>query len=114
MTITTKIIAEIHRLNMEKEMNDAEISEELGIKYGTVRYYRLKAGLPSRRHKYRNRLYKRYSVYDARTSDFITEGTAVECAVMLGILVGSFYSLVTKTRQGKPVNYEIYAIDRDD
>lgn len=112
MTITTKILSEIRRLNMEEKLNDAEISQELGIPYGTVRYYRLKECLPSRKHKYRDSLYKRYCVYDAHTSAFIIEGTAAECADMLGMQVGSFYSLVTKTRRGKSENYEIHILGK--
>lgn len=111
MTITTKILSELRRLNQDEKMNDAEISEELGIPYGTVRYYRIKEGLPSRKHKYRNGLYKRYIVYNLRTSEFIVEGNAKECASLLGMQTGSFYSLVTKTRQGKSSKYEIYTVE---
>lgn len=108
MIITTKMLTEIRRLN-EAEMNDAEISEALGLKYDTVRYHRIKEGLPSRRQKYRNRFLKRYCVYDARTTEFLLEGTAAECAARLGLTVGYIYIIVTKTKQGKTGLYEIHA-----
>ena len=97
--ITTKQLAEIRRLNA-LSLPDRDIAETIGLKYHTVRYHRIKEGLPA--HPILNRHispYKHYCVYDAKTSEFIIEGTATECADRLDILVNTFRSYATNSKK---------------
>lgn len=50
-----------------------------------------------------------YSVYDGKTTlPVIIDGTAAECAAVMGIAVASFYSELTRVRKHESKRWEIY------
>lgn len=58
---------------------------------------------------------KEYAVYDTdETCVFV--GTSKECAEFMGVTIASFYSNVTRTKQGKLkgiYGYRVYEIEED-
>lgn len=65
--------------------------------------------------KRRPQFYKYYSVYDRKTdAPVFIHGTAAECAAAMGVARGSFYSYMTRNRQGKKCRYDIYIDEEDD
>lgn len=55
---------------------------------------------------------KLYTVYDRRTSEYICEGSAIECAKRLGCAnVNGFYCIVTRARKGDYKKYEIHEVE---
>ena len=104
--MTTKMLAEIERMN-KAGMNDAWISEELGMDKCTVGYWRKKLGLTV----VGNIRSKRYTVYDGKTTQFIIEGTSRECAAKLGIEIQSFRRNKMRFNRGQYKKYEIYEVE---
>jgi hypothetical protein len=52
---------------------------------------------------------KRYSVYNRRTGQPIyIYGTAPQCAAAMGVTLGSFFSLMSKSRRRPSVKYEFF------
>lgn len=107
------LLAEIRRLN-KAGYKDAAIAQKLGLKYSTVRYNRRKMRLPLNVGSFSDQRTRRYCVYDAKTTQFIIEGTAKECAAELGIKVETFYKLFTIFRQGVTRRWEIYYAEAPD
>lgn len=109
MAVTQEQIDEIVRLNKEKH-NDADIAERLELPYITVRYWRRKIGLKPVR-KFRETMRKKYEVYDAKTALLVVAGTVDECAQVMGITVGHFYTARAKFERGVYKKYEIYEVE---
>lgn len=105
--MTTKLLAEIERMN-KAGMNDSWIADQLGIDQTCASYWRNKLGLPV---VGKNRGAKIYTVYDGKTSQFICEGRADECAKWLGIKVKYFYYIAWMFEKGKYKKYEIYEVE---
>lgn len=52
---------------------------------------------------------KRYSVYNRKTGQPIyIYGTAPQCAAAMGVTLGSFFSLMSKSRRRPSVKYEFF------
>ena len=49
-----------------------------------------------------------YAVYLKKTDELICSGTSEECAAAMGRSVASFYSMVSRVRNGKNQKYEVY------
>lgn len=84
-----------------------EIAAAMGWAYGktysSVRRLGLLANYEGRE--------KLYTVYDKRTSEYICEGTAIECAKWLGYAsVNCFYCIVCRAKKGEHKKYEIYEV----
>ncbi len=63
----------------------------------------------------RTREFCRYSVYESKTDNpIIIDGTAVQCAKVLGMTQNSFYSFVSKCRKGKVRKKAVYCMHVDD
>ncbi len=59
------------------------------------------------RGRYQNPI-SRYTVYDNRTDALvIVDGTSRQAAAAMGLTLGSFYSAVTRARQGKRRRWHI-------
>ena len=57
---------------------------------------------------------KRYSVYNRKTGQPIyIYGTAPQCAAAMGVTLGTFFSLMSKSKRRPSVKYEFY-IDSDE
>lgn len=48
-----------------------------------------------------------YTVYDNQTDEILAFGKYDECAKMLGVKAGSFYSLVSRAKAGLSKKYSI-------
>lgn len=107
--MTTKLLARIEGLARDGWC-DSEIGRRLGIDTKIVRLWRMKAGIPIGK-KGKRITTKRYSFYNRRTSEFLVEGTAKECAVFLGLKESSIHSLIYHTRKGRLQKYEIYEVE---
>ena len=60
----------------------------------------------------RGKAQKYYTVYRRKTDEIVTCGTAAECTKALGYAnKGSFLSIVSKSRKGKPGKYEFIVDD---
>ena len=58
-----------------------------------------------------DRGFLRYTVYDNRTDELvILDGTAEQCARAMGLTAGSFYSAVTRARNGKVKRWHIETV----
>lgn len=104
--MTSRQIAEVRRMN-RAGMNDSAIADVLGLPQNTVWYCRTRMGLPVVLEK-RNTM--RYTVYDGKTSEYLFEGTARECAERMGIERQSFNRAHSLFLRGRYRKYEIYAV----
>lgn len=107
--MTTKMLAQIETLAREGWC-DSEIGRRLGISNEVVGPWRMKAGIPIGK-KGKRIPTKRYSFYNRRTSEFLVEGTAKECAAFLGLKESSIHSLIYHTRKGRLQKHEIYEVE---
>lgn len=107
--MTTKLLAQIEELAREGWC-DAEIGRIVGIDQKTVWRWRVKAGLTPGK-KGRQYPAKKYIFYNRRTSEFLVEGTAKECAAFLGLKESSIYSQIYHTRKGRLKKYEIFVVE---
>lgn len=106
--MTTKTFEKIKELNA-KGLCDADIARELGIPYQHVRYWRMKVSADNGSVRLRPWA-KRYMVYDGKTTQFFTEGTAAECAARMGIKRTSFHRIKVEFDRGNYHKYEIYEV----
>ena len=104
--MTTRQFMELRRMN-QAGLNDHIIAETLGIPQTTVWYNRNKLGLPVVKRK----RHKRYTVYNGKTSEYLIEGTAKECADWLGLTREGFNSAFGLFRKGQYKKYEIYLVE---
>lgn len=104
--MTTKQVSELRRMN-KAGLNDHIIAETLGLPQNTVWYNRSNLGLPVN-HK---RRYRRYEVYDGKTTEYLFEGTARECAEWMGLTKKGFNSAFALFGKGKYRKYEIYEVE---
>lgn len=108
--MTTKQLMAIRGLHGEG-LTNRQISEAVGLPYWQVGYYlRLEGRKPN---PYRYPPKKEYTVYDARTDALLATGSARECASMLGLTLGSFYSVVSRGEHGLRGKYEFQKTDID-
>lgn len=79
-----------------------------GVRGAPVMFDHTKCGGKNRGIRKVDRGFHRYTVYDNRTDDLvILDGTAEECARLMKITVPSFYSAVTRARNGKVKRWHI-------
>ena len=73
---------------------------------------------PGAKRKYERKKYPTYTVYDRRTDmPVIIGGTARECAAAMGISLGSFYTIYTKSKNGSAqatLKWEIFRDEPDE
>lgn len=109
--MTTKTLAEIERL-ARSGWCDAEIARRTGQTHKVAREWRIKLGLPiGKKGKKAAKTARRYTFYDRRTTRYLCEGTARECAEALGLKVNSVESIICRTRNGIRTKYEIYEVE---
>lgn len=107
--MTTKVLAELKRLNEEENLCDAEIARRLGIRSSVVWKWRNELGLPLG--KSGKQCKKHYAFYDRKTTQFLCEGTLEECANILGLAMSGMHSILTRVRKGENKKYEIHEVE---
>lgn len=107
--VTTKQVSQLRRMN-QAGLNDYIISERLGVPVRTVCYNRNKLGLTVNQ----KRRYRRYEVYDGKTTEYLFEGTARECAERMGITKTGFNRAFQEFFKGNYKKYEIYEVENVD
>lgn len=105
--MTAEILSKIEEMN-RKGLNDSIIAEALYCSITTVFRGRTMLGLPR---VGSNRTTKRYTIYDGKTTQYIMEGTAKECAEYMGVKVHNFHALKSKFRRGLYKKYEIHEVE---
>lgn len=109
--MTTKILQGIKELCQVGGMTDAQMGSTLGITASTVRYWRIKLGLPpggiSQRGNHGPRPGRSYEVYDKKTGALMAKGNSVECSKAMFMTLKSFYSAVWKSKNNVPCPYKI-------
>lgn len=103
--MTTKMLMEIKRLHAEG-LTDGGIAEKIGYSRETAKKWRKYLGLPINS-KPGGKPYKIYFVWRQKDDELMAFGTARECAKMMGIKLGSFYSEVSRTGKGERKYYKI-------
>lgn len=107
--MTAEILSQIEGMN-RKGLNDEIIAEKIFCGTSTVRKWRKVLGLPIAGV---NRTKRRYALYDGKTTQYIMEGTARECAAYMGVKVETFRSAKVRFEHGRYKKYEIYEVDDD-
>lgn len=103
--MTTKTLLEIRRLHGQG-LSDTEIAKRLGLHVAWATIWRQNLGL-KRNTRPGGRPRKLYFVWRERDDELVACGTARECAMKMGIKLGSFYSEVSRSRAGKRSYYKI-------
>lgn len=106
--MTEEILAQIEEMN-RNGMNDRIIAEKIFCSTTTVARGRRLLGLSAAGI---NRTKKRYVLYDGKTTQYIMEGTARECADYMGMTLRSFYQNKSRFRRGTYKKYEIYEVEK--
>lgn len=97
----------IEELN-EQGYSVQEIADATGNKYHAIYAYLRRHGLLLNYSKG-----KQYRVYNRATGGLIAEGSAAECAYMLGYPgVASFYSTIVRARKGTLRKYRICEVEK--
>ena len=95
----------VTRVRQCKKCNRRFVTEEKYTEYRSSQKYKpLQSDVMKRPHKY-------YTVYNAKTDEIIASGTSGKCAEMMGTSLKGFYSIVSRTKDGKIKKYEI-VVDR--
>lgn len=102
--MTTKTIVKIEQLARDGWC-DAEIGRMVGVDTSTARRWRIKAGVEPGKNGRRYPA-RKYAVYDAKSTEFLVEGTAKEIAEFLGLKRSGMYSTIYRSLRGQLNKYE--------
>lgn len=113
--MTTKTLQQLEALCQAGGMSDLQLGEALGLRKETVRYWRIRMGIPPGGIAQRGRKGPRpgwfYWVYDRESGALITHGNSKDCANALFMSQKSFYSAVWKANTNPAYRYRILKSD---
>ena len=104
--MTAELLEQIREMNGQG-LNDAIIAERIYCSDSTVGNWRRRLNLPPAGI---NRTKKLYAIYDGKTTQFLMEGSARECAEYMGITKSAFHSHKARFERGEYKKYEIYEV----
>ena len=109
--MTIRELNAIKRLNAEGK-SDQQIAEELGMKASQVRQARYYYKLPF--NKAEREPFRYYTVWNAKTDELVADGTAAECAAIMGRSRTDFYTMVSRVKRGINKKYVVLVENYDD